>query len=104
MAAPVYTEEPARIVMSEAMGEFISNVFGRNYDMKAGIKHYEVAPGDRVVFDFRTCAPDIGGIMEIGEWQGGEGPQPDAQTVLNNLVVTGRMEGGIYVVIFPYGW
>lgn len=100
MRAPKFEECPARLVLEKDMQDFISEAFGKEYDLLKGTGNPEA--GSKIVFDFRTCAPSIADIMQIGAWRDGDEEQPDAYTMLNNLVVSGRMEGGIYILIFPY--
>ena len=97
--APQHKEHSARIVTKENLESFVTGVMGKDFRLKTGDGDQEL--GARIAFDFRLCTPDIGGAMEISDWLESDGPQPSNETVLNNLVVTGRMEGGIYVVIAP---
>lgn len=98
--APQHEEHPARIVMFDVMQDFITELSGKEYDLEKGLGGTE--PGQRFVFDFRTCSPNVGEAMEIGNWKGLDGEQPSAEVMLNNFIVSGRMEGGIYLVVVPF--
>ncbi|AXH66417.1 hypothetical protein SEA_SATIS_268 [Streptomyces phage Satis] len=97
--APQYVEHPARIVPFEEMQRYLSENLEKEYDLEKGLGSPE--PGQRFIFDFRYCSPNVGEAMEISSWKGGEDEQPSPEVVINNLIVRGVMEGAIYIVFTP---
>jgi hypothetical protein len=87
------------VVLKEHLESFVSGILGKEFHLKTPVGNQEM--GARIAFDYRLCTPDLGGAMEITDWVERDGPQPSDEVVLNNLVVRGAMEGGIYLVVAP---
>jgi poly-beta-hydroxyalkanoate depolymerase len=91
--------EAETVLLREAQRE-ISDQFGREYDVMAALGNPE--DGSRHVFDLRYCYPSVPEIMAIQLWRDSGENQPGVMVMLNNLVVTGRLPGALYILIVPY--
>jgi hypothetical protein len=99
--APQHTQDQVKVVLKENLESFVSGILGKDFLLKTPVGNQEM--GARIAFDYRLCTPDLGGAMEITDWVESDCPQPSDEVVLNNLVVRGEMEGGIYIVVAPVG-